>query len=690
MTDNKIDVQHLSRKAIVYVRQSSARQLRHNAESRRLQYAVQDRVRELGWDQVEVIDEDLGRSAAGTVEREGFKRMVADVGLGEVGAVAAREMSRFARNSRDWQQLMEMCRMVDTLLIDHDTVYDTRNGNDRLLLGLKGTVNEYELHLLRQRAHEALQLKVRRGEHVSRVPVGYCRTDEETLEKHPDRRIRQTIELLFDKVFELGSARQLLVWLLENDLQLPRGVKGTQVVWKPANYSLVISILKNPAYAGAYAHGRRVRKRWVDSEGRFRTTAVWTDPEKWVLLKDRHEGYISWERYEQLQAMIERNAQSRRGVAPGAAKSGCALLAGLLRCKRCGHKLHINYSGERGDVHRYQCSRGQYSARRCISFSGMDVDDRVSAEILGVVRPAAVQAARLAAEQAARSDDEVLQALRTELQAARHAADRACRQYEAVDPGNRLVADELERRWNDALEKVVQLEERIEARQQQRRAPPSAEQFEHLAIDLDRVWNDPEVDVRLKKRIVRTLIEEILADVDERSREINLLIHWKGGVHSTLSVKKRHRGDKRVRTPVEVVEVVRELTRICNDATIARWLSRAGLVSARGFTWTASLVASLRHRHGIASHNPERQRAEGWMSKKDAAHLLGVSQLTIKRAVDRGKLSASHPLPNGPWIFKQADVERSELAAELRRRPQADAGCETLVDRQLDLVITDT
>jgi DNA invertase Pin-like site-specific DNA recombinase len=336
---DKINSHHLTRKAILYVRQSSSYQVIYNEESRRLQYAMRERLEQLGWEQIEVIDEDLGRSAAGNVERRGFKRMVAEVCLGKVGAVAAREVSRFARNSREWQRLVEVCRIVDTLLIDHEVVYSPRQSNDRLLLGLKGSLNEYELDLLRQRSLEARYEKARRGELVVAAPVGYLKTEDQGLEKDPDRRIQQRIELVFSKFKELGSVRQTLMWFLEEELRMPAREGAGTISWKRPGYSSIYNILTNPTYGGAYVFGRTEHGS-REEMGQARKVTRRRRREEWIaLIPQHHEGYVTWEQFEEIQATIASNGLD--DGRPGAPKSGAALLAGILRCRRCGRKLTV-------------------------------------------------------------------------------------------------------------------------------------------------------------------------------------------------------------------------------------------------------------------------------------------------------------------------------------------------------------
>jgi DNA invertase Pin-like site-specific DNA recombinase len=678
---DKIHPHHLQRRAILYVRQSSTFQATHNLESQKLQYAMQARLQQLGWTEIEVVDEDLGRSASGGVVRAGFERMVAEVCLGRVGAVAAREVSRFARNSRDWQQLVEVCRLVDTLLIDQESVYSPRLSNDRLLLGLKGSLNEYELDLLRQRAWEARLEKARRGELVVAAPVGFLKAEGQRLEKDPDRRVQEAVRLVYRKFQELGTVRQALLWFLEEELPLPARRPGGQTVWRRPTYASLYQILTNPAYGGAYAYGKTgVAARLRPDEagcGRRRKP----QPEWLVLIPGKHDGYLSWEEFQQVQQQIAANSTGE--ARPGAAKRGAALLAGMLRCRRCGRKLTVHYTGRDRDMLRYSCLRGwlDQAEPRCISFGGVPVDEAIRREVLRVVQPGAVEAARQAGLQAEQTRDEALAALGRELEAARYAAGRAARQFDAADPENRLVAAELERRWEEALRRAQELERRVAERQAacDRCPPPSSEELADLAADLEAVWADPDGDVRLQKRVVQALIREVVADVDMNIKETILTIHWEGGAHTELRLPRRGRGQCRP-TSADIVAAVRVLARVNSDRTIAGILNRHGLLTGRGNRWTAMRVVSLRNHHGIACYRAEVKAAAGWLNLTEAAAALGVTPRTLRQAAERGEVPSEHPLAEGPWVFRRADLETGaarQVVERARRRTGKGTGAKS-------------
>ena len=392
----KITAEHLARSACVYIRQSTADQLAHNHESRRRQYGLVDRAKQLGWSNVDVIDDDLGRSGGGTV-RPGFERLLATICDSRVGAVLAIEASRLARNGRDWHTLIEFCGLVGTLIVDEDGIYDPCHPNDRLLLGMKGTMSDFELSMFRQRSQEALKQKARRGALVLGVAAGYVKVGRDRVEKNPDKRVQEALQLVFTKFAELQSARQVHIWLREEGIELPvksRHGEAHGVVWRLPAYNIVHNILTNPIYAGAYAFGRTKSRVSVEGGRKRIRRGVQKPMAEWdVLIKDHHAAYITWDEFERNLAVIANNATGMSSsLARGAAREGELLLPGLLRCGHCGRKLHVHYGGKLG---RYNCygARTNHGAARCISISGLSIDAAISHEVLRVLKPLGIEAA---------------------------------------------------------------------------------------------------------------------------------------------------------------------------------------------------------------------------------------------------------------------------------------------------------
>jgi DNA invertase Pin-like site-specific DNA recombinase len=678
----KISGPHLERAAYVYVRQSTMHQVREHQESQRRQYELMDKARQLKFPDVVVIDEDLGRSGTGSQERPGFGKLLAAVCEGRVGGVFALEASRLARNNRDWHHLIDLCALTNTVVIDHDGVYDPRNLNDRLLLGLKGSMAEFELGLLRQRAHEALREMIARGEALWEVAVGYVRTTENGIEMIANRQVQEAIRGVFAKFRELGTARQVLLWYRQEKLPLPhleKGNSGKDIVWRLPIYNQIRNLLQNPIYAGAFAHGRTTTRVAVQ-DGRPRKTHGHRVPiEEWeVLIHDHHPGYIPWEEFLRNQEQLEANG-GRRGQS-GAPKSGPALLAGLLRCARCGRNLHVGYSGTDGRVPRYYC-RGahlNHGAGWCISFGGLRADEAVIEAVLEAVQPAGVQAALAAWQQACEAQDEKRKALELAVEKAAYEVARARRQHDAVDPENRLVAGELETRWNAAMQKHSELKQRLE--NEASPAKPADENLRErllqLGQDLSLAWNHPAAPTELKKRILRTVLTEIVVDIQEEPSEIVMWLHWAGGVHTQLRVAKNRTGVHRHCTDRNVLELLKELAKVCSDADIAAIFNRLGYRTGAGNTWIESRVRSLRATHQIPAPPTDQKRE--WLTLADAARELKISTPSVRKLIDRGLLPAKQVVACAPWVIDRKNLalpavqEAAKAIREGRRIPRSD------------------
>ena len=676
---SKITSEHLTRTAVVYVRQSTAFQVTFNRESQRRQYALSDRAGQLGWSDVEVIDDDLGRSGAGA-RRPGFERLLAAICEGRVGAVLSLEASRLARNGRDWHTLLEFCGLVRTLIIDEDGVYDPNSPNDRLLLGMKGTMSEMELSVFRQRSAEAMKQKARRGELFLTVAVGYVKAGSNGIEKDADRRIQEAVALVFRKFSELQTIRQVLVWLRQEQILLPAlgiGAGADRVVWRLPVYPTLHHMLTNPVYAGAYAFGRRTARATIEN-GRNRVIrSMQRDWRSWeILISNHHEGYIAWAEFERNQKLIADNANGKRFMSRGAVRPGEALLPGLFRCGRCGKKLHVRYGGQ---TYRYECvgAFNQLAAPRCVTFGGMRVDLALAKEVLDRLQPLGVEAALAAIESRSQQRSERKTQLELALRQARYEASRAQRQYDVADPENRLVAGELERRWNERLRAVQDLEceiDQLEANREPVLATADRERLMALGQDLAQAWESQGATPETRKKIIRTIVHEIIVDI--AGDQLEMVIHWQGGDHTRLTVKRNRAGQSRWATDTEVVDVVRALARQMPDETIAAVLNRSGKATSHGNSWTRGRICSLRRQYDIAIYREGERSERGEATLDEAVVALAVSRSTVRRLIASGLLPARQHCKGGPWIIHRADLAREEVRqqADTRRsrRPAPD------------------
>jgi excisionase family DNA binding protein len=679
----KITPDHLARQAIVYIRQSTADQVATNLESQRRQYGLAERARQLGWSDVVVIDDDLGRSGGG-IARPGFEKLLAAICEGRIGAVVSVEASRLARNGRDWHTLLEFCGLVGTLIVDEDGAYDPRQPNDRLLLGMKGTMSEMELSMFRQRSLEALQQKARRGALFMTVAIGYLKVAHDRIEKDPDRRVQEAIGLVFAKFSEMQTVRQVHLWLRQERIALPAivfGAEGRRIEWKLPVYNTIHHILTNPIYGGAYAFGRTASRVTIEAGRKKIVRGFRRNRSDWdVLINGHHEGYIDWAEFERNQRLVSDNANGKSFMSRGAIRRGEALLAGLFRCGHCGRKLHVAYSGANGSAGRYHCRGSQmnHGGSACISFGGMRVDRAVGTEVIARVQPLGVEAALAAMEARGRETAEKRRQAELALEQARYETARARRQYDAVDPDNRLVAGELERRWNERLMAVRALEDDLDAlaaRPQPSLSETGRRRLLALGSDLEQAWNSPGATLATRKRIIRTLIDEIVVRVGDDA--LDLVIHWHGGDHTALKVRKNRAGQHRWSAAADVVDLVRVLARQMPDKSIAAVLNRAGKSTGRGNSWTRGRVCSLRNQQTIEPYKDGERAERGEITLDEAAAALAVSASTTRRLIEDGTLPARQLCKGAPWVIQSHHLDRPQVkdaaeARRLRRPPSGD------------------
>ncbi|MGQ0567219.1 MAG: recombinase family protein [Gemmobacter sp.] len=660
----------LKRKAVVYVRQSTQSQILHNLESQRSQYDLVNTARRHGFQHVEVIDDDLGRSANGAVARPGFERLVAWLCAGDVGAVLCLDASRLARNGRDWHHLLELCGLADARVIDQDGVYNPCSPNDRLLLGMKGTISEFELGILRARMLEAARSKAKRGELRINVPIGYIWHRDAGLGFDPDLRVQEAVRLIFSRFRELKSGRQVLLSLMQDKLSFPRPSEGrymTSFDWTPIRYRNVISVLKNPFYAGIYAYGKSgPRAEIVD--GRARKSYGHGKPMgEWeVFLKDHHEGYIGWEEYERNLAHLATNAHGRKGGVKSG-RGGRALLSGLLSCARCGCRLTVTYPGQAlNPVYRCDYMNTMLGHDRCLRFGGSGAGKAIAAEILRVVQPIAVEAAREAERMLTTASEERRRAAELDLHKAQYEAGLAERRYAACDPDNRLIAATLERNWEAALQRLEACRMRVDAGEVPVVAVDSPD-LEGLAEDMAAAWNATSVSARTRQRLVRTLIKDIVVDVDEQRREVILTIHWQGGQHSQLRVKKPKPGQNGRETSEDALTLIRSMAGRWSDGDIAATLNRMGLRTGLDHSWTAARVSSTRRFNGIRAY-ASADKHGGWLTMAEAAEKLGVSHHVVRRLIKEKILPSEQVMRHAPHQTKVVDLERDEVAEAVKHR----------------------
>ena len=675
---SKITAGHLARAACVYVRQSSPGQVRNNLESQHLQYALQSRAKALGWEAVETIDEDLGLSGAGGVERPGFQKLLNAVCESRVGIVLSVDASRLARNGREWHKLLEFCAVVGCLLGDGNSIYDPALPDDRLMLGMRGTVSEMEGSVLRQRSHDARRQKAKRGELFLNLPAGYVKVGKNAIAMDPDERVRDAIRHVFGKFTELRSIRQVFLWFRHEGIELPfrslhTGSPGWQVAWKLPVYNTVRQILTNPIYAGAYAYGRKVR-RTVIEDGRKRVIQeIRRNPEDWeVLIHDHHEGYIDWDEYERNRALIAANEPTFKG----AVRNGGALLVGLLRCGHCTHKLQVVHSGN-SRVGRYLCQgrRAHTDGTTCISFGARDVDETVVDAVLRAVRPVGVEAALHAVEEHGKEASERIRLAELALEEARFQAQRAQARFEAVDPRNRNVIGNLSRSWEERLEVVRDRERQLAKARSgcQRQELTSEERDEYMALgaELERAWNHENVTRQLRKHVLRAVLVEIIVTVSED--RIHLVLHWQGGDHTELSVRRRKTGRTKFATDLDTGETIRSLARLMPDRAIAAFLNRAGKRTGKRNTWNEVRVRAFRSNHGIAVYREGERQARNELTQTEAADRLNVSARTLNRLIRCGVVPARQACKGAPWVIS-ADALHSaavSLALDEEKSPSA-------------------
>jgi len=676
MTDPcKITPSHLQRAAYVYIRQSSPSQVEHNRESTARQYALADRAFQLGWPkhQVVIIDEDLGLSGSGADQRSGFARLTSEVAMTHVGIVLGLEVSRLARNNADWYRLLELCGITDTLIGDSDGVYHPALFNDRLLLGLKGTMSEAELHIIRARLDGGIRNKAARGELCRGLPVGFVwgEQDGEVL-FHPDEAVTGAIRTVFESFAELGSARRVWLWFRSEGLSLPlqmnaAGMPGP-IRWVAPTYHAIHQILTNPVYAGAYTYGKTRYERYVDAQGAVRKRMRHLPVEQWaVLIRDHHPGFIDWATYEANQVRLDHNTKPKPHQVGGAVREGSALLQGIVSCGHCGRRLHVHYRGRNSAPGYHCCGKDLVNGRGvyCLNVGGTAIEQAVADAFLQAITPAAIEATRLSVEQLQANHDAALSQWRLEVERARYEAERAERRYRTVEPENRLVARGLETEWENRLRDLAAAEMELQRREQQRPRTISSAQLEalqRLGDDMGQVWTAPTTTDRDRKELLRSLLEEVILNLKRAEGRAHLTLRWRGGAFTTLDVPVPKFKPMGPRTDEDTISLLRRLAALYPDEVIAGILNRQGRKTATGDRFTANQVGSLRRYRDIPRFQPPATPPDGELvTIRKAALILGMNTSSVHRWLADGFIAGEQVTPGAPWQIRITEELRSRI-----------------------------
>ncbi len=661
----EITREHLTKKIFIYVRQSSVHQVRDHRESRELQYDLVKRAQVYGWGehQIHIVDDDLGTTAMGTKKRSGFDEIISQICRGDIGAFFVLNASRLARNGREWHQALEVCAVFNTLIIDGDGIYDPRLPSDRLWLGMKASFSEYESRQFQALARAAILNKAKRGELIQILPAGLEVTEDDRIEMDPDLRVQQSFHGVFAKFDELGTIRQVCKWYQREGIEIPvRDVNnGCKITWRVPGYSTLNRVLTNPLYAGAYTYPKsKTVTRMINGQLVKKHDCPVSPEDHPVLIKTLFPAYISWEKFEQNKILIANNANMKGAMAKGAARQGKSLLAGLIRCGHCSRKMRVRYKA--WPFYYCQGPQAAPNSSSCLSFSGRLLEEAVTREMIAVVQPQAIDAAIAAEEKFNQTLQQKSDAIYYALKQAQYEAGRIERQLNATEPEKYLVYHTLTSRWQAALEKVEELKAQYNdalARQQPLSEKERARLYE-LAGNLQAVWNHPQTDNRIKKRLVRLLIQEIWVKVVDKAR-IKATIHWQGDVHTEIELKRFRQGQRQDNDKEQSVDVIKKLALVCADHQIARILNRLQYKTPNYQTWAEADVVEYRTRHKIPAFSQEQYEARGVVNLTEAAEVLGISSGSVQQLIKCGLIKAKQVIKYAPWEIAKSELEKSSV-----------------------------
>jgi len=668
----KVTSNHLDRDAIVYVRQSTIAQVRHNKESTQRQYSLQEKAMLLGWDasRICVIDEDLGVSGSGRAKRPGFQQLVASVSMGEVGAVFGLEISRLARSSADLMKLLELCGLFHTLVIDEDGIYDMSDINDRLVLGLKGTMGEVELYILRSRMLGGKESAAAKGDLRFPLPVGFVYDPNKKIIKDLDEQVQSAISAVFSSFRSSGSAYGVVHYFAENKMRFPKRAYGGawdgKLTWAALTHSRVLGILHNPSYAGAYVYGRYHDKKTVDSDGRYLHHTIRLPKDEWkVFIPNHHDAYISWSEYEYNIKTLAANLTNSEKSAP--AREGAALLQGIVLCGKCGRQMTVRYTGNGGIRPVYECKgRWEHGNKAiCTSIPAPVADQAVSEKILSLMKPSEFEIALKLIRNIAENDHASDRNWRLSLERAQYEADRTERQYMLAEPENRLVVRTLEAAWNQKLQELEQLQKDYLAHCSAKPWQPSDTEHDEiikLADNIPKIWNSNSSSYKDRKRIIRILMEDVTIIAESFKSEFTIGLRYRSGYTETVVLTKPGKRCDVVRHTEDTVSLVRELSASMDDAQIAVYLNEKGLRTPGGKTFTEDGIQWIRYKHQIQGLY---QSSRQGRSVKEAAECLDISAGKVYYYIDKGVIPASKQRPGWPWEISLDDSMISDLKNKL-------------------------
>jgi len=665
----EVTKEHISRKAYIYIRQSSQRQVEQHTSGRQVQYNLTQRAKHLGWpdNHIDIIDEDLGVSASGTKKRTGFEKLLSHICQGKVGAIFFLYSSRLARNGKDWHTTIAMCSLFNVLIIDRDSIYDPRLPGDRLSLGMQASFSEFEVNQMQLRAQEAILQKASKGELFSLLPAGFVLTEDRChVELDPDQRIQQAIAGVFTRFDQFASARQVAIWHQKNQIELPvRDIrKGFKINWRIPDYHTVYRILTNPLYAGIYMYPKTKTRLRIKDGNIIKASGLKADKnENLVLIYDLFPAYITKEQYQRNQQILDENAIMKPDTSKGAPREGKSILTGLLFCAHCSRKLRVRYPSSDSYPYYFCAAEVNTNIRKgCISFGGRYLDSLVVNEIIKVLQPQAIKAAHLAEKKLQQLAQEQKDSHYFALEQARYEANRIERQLNKVDPEKNLVFGTLTQRWQEALEKVDHFQNQYQQSQVQHQplAEKDKQRLFELADDLTKVWYNPKTDARIKKRIVRLLIKQVWVKlIGEKT--IKATVHWHGGVHTEYEFQRRFRRStvkKQAVFPISIQDLIRKLARVCDDKQIARIVNRHGYPADENQTWSQSHVLQFREQYKIAQFSEQQYTKQNLVTLKQAAQILRVSMATISQMIESKIIQANQVIKYAPWEIDNHELEK--------------------------------